>query len=265
MPLNAQQRFTALQSGEVDVLARNTTWTLTRDAGLGISFVGINFFDGQGFLVRKADQVKSVRDLDGAAICVQTGTTTELNLADAFRRNGLQFRQVAYEGFEESVNAFFSGRCDAYTTDGSALAVIRAENAPKPEDYEILQAFVSKEPLGPAVQQGDPEWFDIARWTLFALINAEELGLSQKNVAAARASSADPEVRRFLGVTPGMGKALGLPDDWAYRIVRHVGNYGEIYERTLGMGSSMKLPRTFNRKANMLWTQGGLMYAPPVR
>jgi general L-amino acid transport system substrate-binding protein len=265
VPLNAQQRFTALQSGEVDVLARNTTWTLTRDAGLGISFVGINFFDGQGFIVRKADGVESLKDLDGAAVCVQTGTTTELNLADAFRKNGMEFKQVAYEGFEESVNAFFAGRCDAYTTDGSALAVIRAQNAPNPDDYIILKEFISKEPLGPAVQQGDAEWFDIARWTLFALINAEELGLSQANVATVRTSSTDPEVKRFLGVIPGMGKPLGLTDDWAYRIVRHVGNYGETYERTLGMASPMKLNRSFNRSANKLWTEGGLMYAPPVR
>jgi general L-amino acid transport system substrate-binding protein len=265
VPLNAQQRFTALQSGEVDVLARNTTWTLTRDAGLGITFVGINFFDGQGFIVRKADQVQSVRDLDGAAICVQTGTTTELNLADAFRKRGITFKQVAYEGFEESVNAFFSGRCDAYTTDASGLAVIRAKNAPNPDDYLILSEFVSKEPMGPAVQQGDPEWFDVARWTLFALINAEEFGLTRQNVDQIKATTTDPEVQRFLGVTPGLGKALALTDDWAYRIVRHVGNYGEVYERTLGMQSAMKLSRTFNRKANMLWTQGGLMYAPPVR
>lgn len=265
VPLGAQQRFTALQSGEVDVLSRNTSWTLSRDGGQGISFVGTLLYDGQGFIVREDLGVENVAELEGASICVQSGTTTELNMADYFRARNIQVKSVVFEGFEESVAAFFSGRCDAYTTDISALAVIRFNNAINPEDYVILAESISKEPLAPAVQQGDAEWFNIARWVLFALIEAEERGITKENVAELQKNSTDPAVRRILGVIPGVGSPLGLSDDWVARVIAAVGNYGEIYERTLGNASSLKLDRSFNKGVNQLWTEGGLMYAPPIR
>ncbi|MBX6319903.1 MAG: amino acid ABC transporter substrate-binding protein [Pigmentiphaga sp.] len=259
-PLNTQQRFTALQSGEVDVLPRNTTITLQRDTALGLTGVGVNFYDGQGIMVPKKLGVKSAKELDGAAICLQPGTTTELNLADWFRANKLTFKPVVIDKFDELVRAFAAGRCDAYTTDISALNVIRATKLSNPDDYVVLPELLSKEPLGPLVRQGDEQWAAIVRWTLNAMIEAEEYGITSKNVDE-MLKSPNPNVQRILGVTPGAGKNLGVDEKWAYNIIKQVGNYGESFERNLGQGSPMKM----QRGANALWTQGGLMYALPIR
>jgi len=260
VPLSAQQRFTALQSGEVDLLSRNTTWTLTRDTSLGLDFTGITYYDGQGFMVAKKLGVKSAKELNGATVCVQPGTTTELNLADYFRANKMQFKPVVIEKLEEVEQAFFSSRCDVYTTDASGLAATRATRASSPDDYVILPEIISKEPLGPAVRHGDNQWADVVRWTLFAMLEAEEKGITSKNVDE-MLKSADPTVKRLLGATPGMGKALGVDEDWVVKIVKSVGNYGEMFERNVGKGTPLKLERGLNA----LWTQGGLQYAPPVR
>jgi general L-amino acid transport system substrate-binding protein len=260
VPLTAQQRFTALQSGEVDLLSRNTTWTLLRDTDLGLNFTVVVFYDGQGFMVAKKLGVKSAKELNGATVCVQPGTTTELNLADYFRANKMQFKPVVIEKLDEVENAFFSGRCDAYTTDRSGLAATRAARAPNPDDYVILPEIISKEPLAPAVRQGDDQWNDVVRWVIYALFEAEEKGITSKNVDE-MTKSEDPTVKRLLGVTAGMGKALGLDDKWALNAVKAVGNYGEIFERNVGEGSPLKL----DRGPNNLWTQGGLMYAMPIR
>ena len=260
VPLTAQQRFTALQSGEVDLLSRNTTWTLLRDTDLGLNFTVVVFYDGQGFMVPKKLGVKSAKELNGATVCVQPGTTTELNLADYFRANKMQFKPVVIEKLDEVENAFFSGRCDAYTTDRSGLAATRAARAPNPGDYVILPEVISKEPLAPAVRQGDDQWNDIVRWVIYALFEAEEKGITSKN-ADEMAKSDDPTVKRLLGATPGMGKALGLDEKWALNAVKAVGNYGEIFERNVGEDSPLKL----DRGPNNLWTQGGLMYAMPIR
>jgi general L-amino acid transport system substrate-binding protein len=260
VPLSAQQRFTALQSGEVDVLSRNTTWTLQRDTQLGLNFAPVTFYDGQGFMVPKSLGVKSAKELNGATICVQPGTTTELNLADYFRANKLQFKPVVIEKLDEVEAAYFSGRCDAYTTDKSGLASTRLTKAPKPEDHIILPETISKEPLAPAVRHGDDEWYDVVKWTVYALIEAEERGVGQKNVDEMTKSD-DPNVKRLLGTTPGMGKALGLDDKWAYNAIKQVGNYGEIFDRNVGKDSPIKLERGLND----LWTRGGLMYAMPIR
>ena len=256
-PLTAQQRFTALQSGEVDVLSRNTTWTITRDTGLGLNFVGTNYYDGQGFMVPKKLGVKSARQLNGATICVQPGTTTELNLADYFRANKMSFKPVVIEKLEEVVNAYFAGRCDVYTTDVSGLVSVRASRAQNVADHVILPEVISKEPLGPAVRHGDDRWFDVVKWSLIAMIEAEEMGLSSKNIDQ-HLSSANPAIQRFVGATGDIGKQLGLDNRWAYNIVKQVGNYGESFEANLK-------PLGFDRGLNNLWTQGGLMYAPPVR
>ena len=256
-PLTAQQRFTAVQSGEVDVLSRNTTWTITRDTSLGLNFIGVNYYDGQGFMVPKKRNVKSARQLNGATVCVQAGTTTELNLADYFRANKMTFKPVVIEKLEEVLNAYFSGRCDAYTTDVSGLVAVRASRAPKPEDHVILPEVISKEPLGPAVRHGDDRWFDIAKWSLFAMIEAEELGLTSKNIEQ-QAGSPNPSIQRFTGATGDIGKMLGLDNRWAVNIVKQVGNYGESFDANLK-------PLGFERGLNKLWTQGGLMYAPPIR
>jgi general L-amino acid transport system substrate-binding protein len=261
VPLNSQQRFAALQSGQVDVLARNTTWTLTRDASLGFHFAAITYFDGQGFLVPKKLKVTSPKQLNNAQICVQSGTTTEKNLADYFRAHNIKYKPVVFEGFEASFKAFFEGRCQAYTTDVSGLAGVRNKEAKNPDDYVILPDLISKEPLGPLVRRGDDEWFDIVKWVTFALIEAEEDGLTQAKVAQAKADSKDPGVQRLLGTGEDMGKLLGLDREWAYRAIAAVGNYGEMFERNVGAGSTLKLPRGANR----LWNQGGLLYAPPVR
>ena len=260
VPTTAQQRFTALQSGEVDLLVRTTTWTLTRDTALGFDFTGINYYDGQGFIVSKKLGAKSVKDLNGASICVQPGTTTETNLADYFRANKMTYKPVTIEKLDEARAAFFSGRCDAFTTDASALYAARAANAPDPDDYIILPDIISKEPLGPVVRHGDNQFADIVRWTLFAQIEAEEQGITSRNVDQMLKSD-NPVIRRILGVTPGMGKALGLDDRWVYNIIKQVGNYGEMFERNVGKGSRLKI----SRGLNALWTQGGLQYAPPIR
>ena len=260
VPLSAPQRFTALQSGEIDVLSRNTTWTLQREGAQGLMFAPVTFYDGQGFIVAKKLGVKSAKELSGATICVQPGTTTELNLADYFRANKLTLKSVTIEKLDEVENAFFTGRCDAYTTDASGLAGTRISKAPNPEDYEILPERISKEPLAPAVRQGDDQWFDIVRWTVYTLIDAEELGITQANVDD-MLKSADPNVQRLLGVTQGNGKALGLDEKWAYNVIKAVGNYGEIFDRNVGKGSPLKLERGLNN----LWNAGGLMYSPPAR
>lgn len=258
VPLSAQQRFTALQSGEVDLLSRNTTWTLARDAALGLVFAGVTFYDGQGFMVTKELGIKSAKELDGAEICVQTGTTTELNLADYFRANGMSFKPVVFENLEESKTAFFNGRCQVYTTDRSGLASIRTADAPNPDNYVILPEIISKEPLGPAVRRGDDEWFTIVKWMVYALLEAEEKGVTSQNVDEMK-SSQDPVIQRLLGVSGDMGTQLGLDNDWAARAIKAVGNYGELYTRNV---LPIGLPR---EGANALWTKGGLMYAIPLR
>jgi general L-amino acid transport system substrate-binding protein len=259
-PLNAQQRFAALQSGQIDVLSRNTSWTLTRDASLGFHFVAVTYFDGQGFLVPKKLKVNSAKQLKGAQVCVQAGTTTEKNLADYAKRYQLNIKPVVFDTFEAAFKAFFSGRCQAYTTDASGLASVRNKEAPNPDDYLILPETISKEPLGPMVKRGDDEWLSVVRWSIFALLEAEELGLTQANIDT-RKAEADPAIQRFAGASDDMGKLLGLDKLWAVRIVKATGNYGEIFERNVGQGSPLKLPRGLNR----LWTQGGLMYPPPIR
>jgi general L-amino acid transport system substrate-binding protein len=260
VPATAQQRFALLQSGEIDLLTRNTTWTLTRDADLGFNFAPVTYFDGQGFMVAKKAGVKSAKELDGATVCVQSGTTTELNLADYFRRNKISFKPLVIEKLDEAENAFFSGRCDAYTTDRSGLAASRAGKAANPADYVILPEVISKEPLAPAVRHGDDEWFDIVKWSVFAMIDAEEEGVTSANVDAMKKSD-DPEVQRMLGTVPGMGKSLHIDDSWAYNIIKQVGNYGEVFDRNVGKDSPLKL----DRGLNALWTNGGLMYAMPIR
>ena len=258
-PLTSKERFTALQSGEIDVLSRNTTWTFTRDVNLGLEFIGSNYYDGQGFMVRKDLGVKSARELDGASVCIQTGTTTELNLADYFRTHKMEFNSVVFEKADEIRAAYDAGRCDVYTTDRSGLAAQRSL-LKAPEDHLVLPEVVSKEPLGPVVRHGQSEWGDVARWTLYTLIVAEELGITSANVDSMK-SSKNPEVLRLLGIEGEMGKQLGVSADWAYNIVKQVGNYSEVYERHVGVNTPLKLERGINA----LWTQGGLMYAPPFR
>src|SRR5271169_2444999 len=260
VPLTAQQRFTALQSGEVDLLSNNTTDTLQRDTELGLNFAPVVFYDGQAFLVPKKLGVKSAKELNGATICVQPGTTTELNLADYFRANKLDFKPVVIEKLDEVESAFFSGRCDAYTTDRSGLAATRAGRASNPDDYVILPEVISKEPLSPAVRQGDDQWNNLVRWVIFALFDAEEKGVTSKNVDDMLKSD-DPDIKRMLGVTPGSGKSLGVDEKWVYNEIKLVGNYGEIFERNVGQGSPLKLVRGLNN----LWTKGGLIYGMPIR
>jgi general L-amino acid transport system substrate-binding protein len=256
-PLTAQQRFTALQSGEIDVLSRNTTWTVSRDSSLGLNFAGVLYYDGQGFMVPKKLNVKSARQLSGATICVQPGTTTELNLADYFRANKMTFKPVVIEKLEEVLNAYFAGRCDVYTTDVSGLVAVRASRAPNPADHVILPEVISKEPLGPVVRHGDDKWFDAVKWSLNAMLEGEELGLSSSNIDQQTGSS-NPSIQRFVGASGELGKGLGLDNKWAYQVIKQVGNYGESFDRNLK-------PLGFDRGLNNLWTQGGLMYAPPIR
>jgi general L-amino acid transport system substrate-binding protein len=256
-PLTAQQRFTALQSGEVDILARNTTWTITRDTSLGLNFVGVNYYDGQGFMVHRKLNVKSAKQLNGATVCVQPGTTTELNLSDYFRANRMTFKPVVIEKLDEVLNAYFAGRCDVYTTDHSGLVALRATRATKPDDHLILPEIISKEPLGPAVRHGDDRWFDIVKWSMFAMIEAEEMGLTSKNIDQ-QVSSTNPTIQRFVGASGDIGKMLGVDNKWSYNIVKQVGNYGESFDTNLK-------PLGFERGLNRLWNQGGLMYAPPIR
>jgi general L-amino acid transport system substrate-binding protein len=258
-PLTAKDRFTALQSGEIDVLARNTTWTSSRDTALGLNFGAVNYYDGQGFMVRKSLKLNSALELNDAAVCVQQGTTTELNLADYFRTNKMKLKTVTFATADEAVKAYDAGRCDAYTTDASALAGERLRLA-QPDDHAVLPEIISKEPLAPAVRHGDDQWFDIVKWTHFVMVNAEELGITKANVDD-HMKSESPDVRRLLGVEGKYGEAFGLTNDWAYRIIKHVGNYGEVFERNVGQGSPLKIARGLNA----LWNKGGLQYAPPVR
>jgi general L-amino acid transport system substrate-binding protein len=260
VPLNSQQRFAALQAGEIDVLSRNSTWTLTRDASLGIVFAGINYYDGQGFMVPKKLKVDSARKLGGATICVQAGTTSEKNVADYFTAAGVKYKTVVFDTAEAIQAAFFAGRCQALTTDVSDLSGARTKVA-KPDDYLILPEVISKEPLGPSVRRGDDEWFQIVRWVGYFMLEAEEAKLTQSNVDAQKAESKDPVVQRLLGVSEDTGKLLGLDKEWGYRIVKQVGSYAESFERNLGPATPLGLPRGPNR----LWSAGGLMYAPPVR
>jgi general L-amino acid transport system substrate-binding protein len=259
-PLSAQQRLPALQSGEIDMLARNTTWTLSRDTSNGLNFTAVNYYDGQGFMVARKAGVKSAKDLNGATVCVLPGTTTEQNLSDYFRATKMQFKPVVIEKNEELTSAFFSGRCDAISSDASQLAAIRANESPNPDDFVILPELISKEPLAPAVRQGDDQWMDLVRWSLFAMIAAEEKGITSKNVDQ-MLTSADPDVKRLLGVTPGNGKALGVDEAWVVRIVKQVGNYGESFDRNVGKGSKLKIERGLNA----LYSNGGLLYAPPFK
>ena len=262
-PLTSQQRFTAVQSGEVDMVMGNATYTLTRDTALGLDFAGVYYYDGQSFLVPKKLGVKSAKELGGATVCVAPGTTTELNLADYFRANKMSFKPVVIEKVDEIRSAFFAGRCDVYTTDASSLAATRAANVPPPrtfDDFVILPEIISKEPLGPVVRHGDNQFADIVRWALFAMVEAEEYGITSQNVDEMLKSD-NPAIKRILGVTPGMGKALGVDEKWVYNIVKQVGNYGESFDRNVGMGSPLKIERGLNN----LWTKGGLQYAPPIR
>jgi general L-amino acid transport system substrate-binding protein len=259
VPLTAVQRFTALQSGEIDVLCRNATRTLTRDTALGLDFAMVNYYDGQGFLVTKKSGIKSAKELDGATVCVLPGTTTEMNAADFFRTRNMKWKPVVIEQTAELAKAYFAGRCDALTSDASQLAGTRAV-APNPADHIILPEIISKEPLAPAVRHGDPQWKDIVDYCVLAMIQAEEMGITSKNVDD-MLKSTDPMIQRFLGVTPGNGKALGLDEKWAYNIVKLVGNYGEVFERNVGKDTPLKLERGLNAQ----WTQGGLMYSPPFK
>ena len=262
-PLSAKDRFTALQSGEVDILSRNTTWTIGRDTALGLNFAGVTYFDGQGFMInaQKLPGVNSTLQLSGASVCVQSGTTTELNLADYFKANNLDYNPVVFEKVEEANAAYDSGRCDAYTTDQSGLYAIRLTLA-APGDHVVLPEIISKEPLGPAVRQGDDQWFDVVKWTYFALLNAEELGITQANVEEMK-NSPNPEIKRVLGVEAEtkIGTDLGLTNDWVVNIIKATGNYGEIFEKNVGAGSPLKI----SRGINALWTKGGLQYGVPIR
>ena len=258
-PLTAKERFTALQSGEVDVLSRNTTWTVVRDGSLGISFTGVTYYDGQGFLVKKKLNVKSALKLNGATVCVGSGTTTELNLQDYFTSHKMKFKPVVYDTSDETVKGFEAGRCDVLTSDQSQLYALKIKLA-KPDDAVVLPEVISKEPLGPAVRQGDVEWFNIVRWSLFAMVDAEDLGVTSKNIDEMKKSSVVPDVKRLVG-TEAVKHGLGIPDDWAYQVVKQVGNYGEIFEANVGAGSPLKIARGLNA----LWNKGGIQYAPPIR
>ncbi|MCC4243670.1 amino acid ABC transporter substrate-binding protein [Stappia indica] len=260
VPLSSKDRLVALQTGEIDVLPRTTTWTLGRDAGIGLDFTAVNYYDGQGFQVRRDLGVESIRELNGASICTVQGTTNELNLADYFRVNNMDYQLVTFQSIDDTVKAYESKRCDALTTDMSQLVSYRLKMA-EPDAHMLLPGVISKEPLGPYVRQGDDEWFDIVRWTVFAMVNAEELGVTKDNVDELAANSDNPEIRRLLGLDGEFGKTLGLTNDWVARIVRHVGNYGESFDRNLGTGSPMQLPRG----VNALWSQGGIQFAPPIR
>lgn len=258
-PLTAKDRFTALQSGEIDVLSRNTTWTMSRDTSLGLNFAGVIYYDGQGFMGRKSLKVSSALELSGASVCTQTGTTNELNAADFFRTRNMKYEVVAFATADEALKAYESGRCDVFTADVSQLYALRLKLV-KQEEHIILPEVISKEPLGPLVRHGDDRWFDVVKWTLFAMVNAEEFGVTSKNVDE-MTKSPNPEVKRLLGSEGNFGESIGLTPDWVVRIVKHVGNYGESYDRNVGAGSKLAIDRGLNR----LWNKGGLQYAPPVR
>jgi general L-amino acid transport system substrate-binding protein len=257
--LTAKDRFVALQSSDVDVLARNTTWTMQRDTQFALKATAVNYYDGQGFIVRKDLKVNSALELNDATVCVQQGTTTELNLADYFRTNKMRLKSVTFLQVDEAVGAYESGRCNAYTTDASGLYGVRLKLA-KPDEHVVLPEIISKEPLAPFVRQGDDQWFGIVRWAFFAMVNAEELNVTKANVDD-QLKSDNPEIKRLLGVQDNFGEHIGLTKDWAYRIVKLVGNYGEVFERNVGQGSPLKITRGLNA----LWTKGGLQYAPPIR
>ena len=259
-PLTAKERFTALQSGEVDILSRNSTWTSSRDAAMGISFTGVTYYDGQGFLVNKKLGVTSAKELDGATVCIQAGTTTELNVSDYFRGNGLKYTPITFDTSDESAKSLESGRCDVLTSDKSQLFAQRSKLA-SPKDYVVLPETISKEPLGPVVRNGDDEWLAIVRWVGYALLNAEEAGITSKNVEAEAKSTKNPDVARMLGADGEYGKDLKLPKDWVVQIVKQVGNYGEIFEKNLGKSTPLEI----DRGLNALWNNGGIQYAPPVR
>ena len=259
VPLSAKDRFTALQSGEIDVLSRNTTWTVSRDTSLGANFTGVTYYDGQGFMVKKSLKVNSALELNSASVCVQTGTTTELNLADYFKANNMKYEVIAFGTIDEAIKAYESGRCDVFTDDSSGLYASRLKLT-NPADHVVLPEIISKEPLGPMVRHGDDQWFDIVKWTLFAMVTAEELGITQKNVDE-MVKSDKPELKRVLGTDGNLGEQLGLTKDWVIRIVKAVGNYGESFDRNVGAGSPLKISRGLNN----LWTKGGLQYAPPIR
>jgi general L-amino acid transport system substrate-binding protein len=258
-PLSSKDRFTALQSGEVDLLSRTSTWTMSRDTTLGLTFAGVNYYDGQAFLVQKKLGIDTARKLDGASICLQQGTTTELNVADYFRKNKIKYEPVTYDKGDEAIKAFESGRCDALTDDSSALYALKLKLV-NPDEAVVLPELISKEPLGPVVRSSDLQWFNLVKWTLDAMLNAEELGVTKANVDEMLKSD-NPEIRRLLGVEGKFGEGIGLTNDWVYRIVKHVGNYGESFERSVGMGSQLKIARG----KNALWSEGGLQYAPPIR
>ena len=257
--LSAKDRFTSLQAGEIDVLSRNTTWTSSRDTALGLNFAGVNYYDGQGFIVRKGAKIASALELNGASVCVQQGTTTELNLADYFRANKLTLKAVTFATNDETVKAYEGGRCDAFTTDASGLYSERLRMA-NAADHIVLPEIISKEPLGPVVRHGDDQWLDIVKWTHYAMVTAEELGVTKANVDE-QLKSTNPDVRRLLGAEGKHGEALGLTNDWAYRIIKLVGNYGEVFEKNVGSGSRLNI----SRGQNNLWNNGGLQYAPPIR
>ena len=259
VPLSSKDRFTALQSNAIDVLSRNSTWTSSRDTSLGLNFAAVNYYDGQGFMVRKALKVNSALELNGASVCTQTGTTTELNLADYFRANNMKYEVIAFATADETIKAYDGGRCDVFTTDVSQLYAERLKLT-NLNDHVILPEIISMEPLGPAVRHGDDQWFDIVKWVHFAMINAEELGVSSKNIDEALKSN-QPEIRRLVGTEGAYGEQLGLTKDWVVRIVKQVGNYGESFDRNVGTGSKLGISRGLNR----LWTKGGIQYAPPIR
>ena len=257
--LSAKDRFTALQSGEIDVLSRNTTWTLSRDTSLGANFTGVTYYDGQGFMVKKSLKVSSALELNSASVCVQTGTTTEQNLADYFKSNNMKYEVIAFSGLDETIKAYETGRCDVFTDDSSGLYAERLKLA-TPADHVVLPEIISKEPLGPMVRHGDDQWFDLVKWTLFAMVDAEELGITQKNVDE-MVKSDKPEIKRVLGTDGNFGEQLGVTKDWVVRIVKATGNYGESFDRNVGAGSPLGIARGLNQ----LWNKGGIQYAPPIR
>lgn len=257
--LNAKERFTALQSGEIDVLSRNTTWTATRDTSLGLNFIGANYFDGQGFMVKKDLGVKSAKELDGAAFCIQAGTTTELNLTDYFKANNMAYTPITYDTTAQTIEGFKAGRCDVITSDASQLYALRTK-LKDPNSAIVLPEIISKEPLGPVVRQGDDKWFNIAKWTHIAMLNAEELGITSKNVDEMLKSN-NPNIKRLLGTSSNIGEQMGLDAKWAYNIIKQVGNYGEVFDRNVGKDSPLKIDRGLNK----LWKDGGLQYGAPIR
>lgn len=259
VPLTAKERFTALQSGEIDLLARSTTWTLTRDASLGLNFVGVNYYDGQGFLVNKGIGVNSAKELDGATVCIQAGTTTELNVTDYFKANKMTYKPITYDTSGQTIEGFKSGRCDVVSSDASQLygLVLKVQD---PNSVKVLPEIISKEPLGPVVRQGDDKWFNIVKWSHIAMLNGEEFGLTSKNIDS-MLKTENPDIQRFLGINGEAGKMLGIDDKWAYNIIKNVGNYGEAFDRNVGMGSPLKIERGLNK----LWNDGGLQYGAPIR